>query len=120
MPPISTGVSERGGRIISRSRSTREEDQQTFEQYELGDYSRIQARRDYGEKEARRAAKYAAKRAALEEQALEDAMKFAHSIQFNAVPDWTSHYIAYSNLKKLYVSRFLLDTPSWPKLTRML
>lgn len=30
-------------------------------------------------------------------------MKFSHSIQFNAVPDWSSHYIAYSNLKKLYV-----------------
>ncbi|KAI0394620.1 SPX-domain-containing protein [Xylariaceae sp. FL0594] len=28
-------------------------------------------------------------------------MKFSHSIQFNAVPDWSSHYIAYSNLKKL-------------------
>jgi len=32
---------------------------------------------------------------------LEDAMKFSHSIQFNAVPDWSSHYISYSNLKKL-------------------
>lgn len=30
-------------------------------------------------------------------------MKFSHSIQFNAVPDWSSHYIAYSNLKKLCV-----------------
>ena len=28
-------------------------------------------------------------------------MKFSHSIQFNAVPDWSSHYIAYSNLKKV-------------------
>ncbi|KAH6996985.1 SPX domain-containing protein [Ilyonectria destructans] len=28
-------------------------------------------------------------------------MKFSHSIQFNAVPDWSSYYIAYSNLKKL-------------------
>ncbi|KAI5791601.1 SPX domain-containing protein [Peziza echinospora] len=27
-------------------------------------------------------------------------MKFSHSIQFNAVPDWSSHYIAYSSLKK--------------------
>jgi len=27
-------------------------------------------------------------------------MKFSHSLQFNAVPDWTNHYIAYSNLKK--------------------
>ncbi|KAK7629442.1 plasma membrane phosphate transporter-like protein Pho87 [Phyllosticta citricarpa] len=36
------------------------------------------------------------------ERLLEDAeMKFSHSIQFNAVPDWSSNYIAYSNLKKL-------------------
>ncbi|CAB4397533.1 unnamed protein product [Rhizophagus irregularis] len=28
-------------------------------------------------------------------------MKFSHSIQFNSVPDWADHYIAYSNLKKL-------------------
>ena len=31
----------------------------------------------------------------------EEEMKFSHSIQFNAVPDWSSHYIGYSNLKKL-------------------
>jgi hypothetical protein len=24
-------------------------------------------------------------------------------LQFNAVPDWSNHYIAYSNLKKQYV-----------------
>jgi phosphate transporter len=28
-------------------------------------------------------------------------MKFSHSIQFNAVPDWSAYYIAYDNLKKL-------------------
>lgn len=28
-------------------------------------------------------------------------MKFSHSLQFNAVPDWSSNYISYSNLKKL-------------------
>lgn len=28
-------------------------------------------------------------------------MKFSHSIQFNSVPDWSGHYISYSNLKKL-------------------
>lgn len=27
-------------------------------------------------------------------------MKFSHSLQFNAVPDWSNHYVAYSNLKK--------------------
>ncbi|KJF61079.1 divalent anion:Na+ symporter (DASS) family transporter [Coccidioides immitis RS] len=31
-------------------------------------------------------------------------MKFSHSIQFNAVPEWSEHYIAYSNLKKLIYS----------------
>ncbi|KAL2821346.1 SPX-domain-containing protein [Aspergillus cavernicola] len=31
-------------------------------------------------------------------------MKFSHSIQFNAVPDWSAYYIAYSNLKKLLYS----------------
>jgi len=31
-------------------------------------------------------------------------MKFSHSIQFNAVPDWSSQYISYSNLKKLIYS----------------
>ncbi|KAH2483896.1 hypothetical protein KXV28_004070 [Aspergillus fumigatus] len=31
-------------------------------------------------------------------------MKFSHSIQFNAVPDWSAYYIAYSNLKKLIYS----------------
>ncbi|CDK26646.1 unnamed protein product [Kuraishia capsulata CBS 1993] len=28
-------------------------------------------------------------------------MKFSHSLQFNAVPEWSSKYIAYSTLKKL-------------------
>ena len=31
-------------------------------------------------------------------------MKFSHSLQFNAVPDWSNQYIAYSNLKKLIYS----------------
>ena len=38
-------------------------------------------------------------------------MKFSHSLQFNAVPEWSSHYIAYSNLKKLYVPRLLCSCP---------
>ena len=37
----------------------------------------------------------------LESLAEQEEMKFSHSIQFNAVPDWSSNYIAYSNLKKL-------------------
>lgn len=48
--------------------------------------------------EQRRRDKRETKRLWLEAQ---DEMKFSHSIQFNAVPDWSSHYIAYSNLKKL-------------------
>ncbi|PCD29005.1 hypothetical protein AU210_011549 [Fusarium oxysporum f. sp. radicis-cucumerinum] len=68
------------------------------EQFELVDYPPIQARRDAQDREARRQAKRDDKRRWLEEQ---DEMKFSHSIQFNAVPDWSSHYIAYSNLKKL-------------------
>lgn len=31
-------------------------------------------------------------------------MKFSHSLQFNAVPEWSSKYIAYSTLKKLTYS----------------
>lgn len=31
-------------------------------------------------------------------------MKFSHSIQFNAVPEWSSKYISYSTLKKLIYS----------------
>ena len=36
--------------------------------------------------------------------AAEAGMKFSHSVQFNAVPEWASNYIAYSNLKKLCVA----------------
>ncbi|MCJ1309064.1 low-affinity phosphate transporter [Agyrium rufum] len=37
----------------------------------------------------------------LQELIDREEMKFSHSVQFNAVPDWSSHYISYSNLKKL-------------------
>ena len=37
----------------------------------------------------------------LQELIEREEMKFSHSVQFNAVPDWSSHYISYSNLKKL-------------------
>ncbi|KAL3963778.1 hypothetical protein ACCO45_000782 [Purpureocillium lilacinum] len=66
--------------------------------YELSDYSVIQHRKAADERDRRRREKRADKLQWLEEQ---DEMKFSHSIQFNAVPDWSSHYIAYSNLKKL-------------------
>lgn len=69
-----------------------------FEEYELADYAGIEQRqkRDtrYFERQAKRTEK-------IDELEAADEMKFSHSIQFNAVPDWSSHYIAYSNLKKL-------------------
>ncbi|KAF9878491.1 SPX domain-containing protein [Colletotrichum karsti] len=70
----------------------------TTESYELADYNPITARKTAEDREAQREQKRIWKRRWLEEQ---DDMKFSHSIQFNAVPDWSSHYIAYSNLKKL-------------------
>lgn len=41
-------------------------------------------------------------------------MKFSHSLQFNAVPDWSNHYIAYSNLKKQYVPAERASTRRMP------
>lgn len=66
--------------------------------YELSDYKEIAGRKATEDRERRRQEKRALKRHWLETR---DEMKFSHSIQFNAVPDWSSHYIAYSNLKKL-------------------
>lgn len=68
------------------------------ENYELADYRSIQARKAAEDRDRRRQDKRLRKRQWLETQ---DEMKFSHSVQFNAVPDWSSHYIAYSNLKKL-------------------
>lgn len=84
-----------------------------LEQYELVEYPQ----KGLGQEEdAHRTAKRAEKRQRLHEQ---DEMKFSHSIQFNAVPDWSSHYIAYSNLKKLLV--FLCRHPRENRrLTRLL
>jgi hypothetical protein len=76
-----------------------------IEQYELADYIRIQKRQELEAERAKRGEKRAAKARRLDE---EEEMKFSHSIQFNAVPDWSSHYIAYSNLKKLFVNVLLL------------
>jgi phosphate transporter len=56
------------------------------------------AERQRAWREERRARKRQEK---LERLRQEAEMKFSHSLQFNAVPDWTNHYIAYSNLKKL-------------------
>jgi phosphate transporter len=67
------------------------------EQFELVDYGQIQKHQDSHTEDLLRQSRRAEKRRWLEQQ---DDMKFSHSIQFNAVPDWSSHYIAYSNLKK--------------------
>ena len=53
---------------------------------------------DREEREYKREEKWRRK---LQRVVQEEEMKFSHSIQFNAVPDWSSHYIGYSNLKKL-------------------
>ncbi|KAL0940610.1 pho87 protein, partial [Colletotrichum truncatum] len=90
----STGLRERGG-------SSADSDTHAIassESYELADYKLIALRKTAEDREARREQKRLWKRRWLDEQ---DDMKFSHSIQFNAVPDWSSHYIAYSNLKKL-------------------
>ena len=67
---------------------------------ELSEYGPLSQRQNFAQRQRRRQEKKAAKRKWLDQQ---DEMKFSHSIQFNAVPDWSSHYIAYSNLKKLCV-----------------
>lgn len=70
-----------------------------FAEFELADYASIQAHKQKEVRNSERKVRRAEKRRTLDEA---DEMKFSHSIQFNAVPDWSSKYIAYSNLKKLY------------------
>ncbi|KAK7437786.1 SPX domain-containing protein [Colletotrichum acutatum] len=86
---------ERGG---SSTNSSSNSTVAQVESYELADYKNISAQKAAKDLDARREEKKLWKRRWLDEQ---DDMKFSHSIQFNAVPDWSSHYIAYSNLKKL-------------------
>ncbi|TDZ25311.1 putative transporter [Colletotrichum orbiculare MAFF 240422] len=95
---VATSLQERGG---SSTTTTDDKDARTVantESFELADYKPITARKTAEDRGARREEKRLWKKRWLEEQ---DDMKFSHSIQFNAVPDWSSHYIAYSNLKKL-------------------
>lgn len=70
-----------------------------YEEFELADFAGLQRHKEQGARYLKREAKRVEKIRQLDEA---DEMKFSHSIQFNAVPDWSSHYIAYSNLKKLY------------------
>lgn len=85
---------DRGGRTAHQGGP-----RHSAEEYELIDYADIQTRKEGETKEFLKQAKRSKKRRWLDEQ---DEMRFSHSIQFNAVPDWSSHYIAYSNIKKLY------------------
>ena len=68
-----------------------------FELTELHGHSK---RQGLAQRAARKAHRPSEK---LQRLLAEDEMKFSHSLQFNAVPDWSSNYISYSNLKKLYV-----------------
>ncbi|KAF2470772.1 uncharacterized protein BDR25DRAFT_343012 [Lindgomyces ingoldianus] len=68
------------------------------EAFELQELYNHAAEAREGTQESQRERK---RREKLERLLEEDEMKFSHSLQFNAVPDWSSHYIAYSNLKKL-------------------
>lgn len=58
-----------------------------------------QEQEDWKKRQEKRAAKAQQKRKELDDVF---EMKFSHSIQFNAVPEWSGEYIAYSNLKKMY------------------
>jgi hypothetical protein len=78
------------------------------EEIELGNYKpqpnhSLRLSTDGAETVDREEARARRRRDKLERLLEADEMKFSHSIQFNAVPDWSSHYIAYSNLKKLQV-----------------
>jgi hypothetical protein len=79
---------------------------EAYELDSLGDPAVTRPARAKEEKEDRERERR--RREKLERLLEESEMKFSHSIQFNAVPDWSSHYIAYSNLKKLY------DSPTLP------
>ncbi|RDL40236.1 Uncharacterized protein BP5553_00215 [Venustampulla echinocandica] len=68
------------------------------EEFELIDYAGAKTRCKSDAEQIKRQAKRVEKLRRLNQA---DEMKFSHSIQFNAVPDWSSYYIAYSNLKKL-------------------
>lgn len=104
IPAVGVGVGVGAGAGVKTGAATAvPSDITTYESYELDDYQVIATREVHIAREERRKAKRDKKRRWLDEQ---DEMKFSHSIQFNAVPDWSSHYLAYSNLKKLSVPLF--------------
>jgi hypothetical protein len=75
-------------------------DAATPQAFELQELNTSAKREQRGAREGKREQK---RREKLEQLREADEMKFSHSLQFNAVPDWSNHYIAYSNLKKQYV-----------------
>jgi phosphate transporter len=101
-PPASTSTRQTPPRALDRGGSAwRTAFNSPPEQIELAEFPNAeqQKHRDaVRERERKYDIKRAEKRTWLEQR---DEMKFSHSIQFNAVPDWSNHYIAYSNLKKL-------------------
>ncbi|KAI9768603.1 MAG: low-affinity phosphate transporter [Geoglossum simile] len=86
-PPSPVGLA--GGKRTQKSPSV---------DFELKDLSQLVSRRRTERLQRKREAK---RRQKLAKFTVESEMKFSHSLQFNAVPDWSSYYIAYSNLKKL-------------------
>ncbi|KFY78463.1 hypothetical protein V499_02364 [Pseudogymnoascus sp. VKM F-103] len=107
IPPLSARTNTEKQTQSSENKNRNEKNGQSSKEsqsdaYELTDFNHppkhTTADDDFEAREARRLAKRVEKLARREE---EFEMKFSHSIQFNAVPDWSSHYIAYSNLKKL-------------------
>ncbi|OBT54000.1 hypothetical protein VE04_05453 [Pseudogymnoascus sp. 24MN13] len=107
VPPLSARTNTEKQTQSSENRNRNEKNGQSSKEgqsdaYELTDFNHppnhTTADDDFEAREVRRVAKRVEKLARREEQF---EMKFSHSIQFNAVPDWSSHYIAYSNLKKL-------------------
>ncbi|KAJ4410375.1 low-affinity phosphate transporter [Didymella pomorum] len=65
--------------------------------FELHEYPTAESSNPVRAPESKRERK---RREKLEQLREAEEMKFSHSLQFNAVPDWSNHYVAYSNLKK--------------------
>ncbi|KAI9892758.1 MAG: low-affinity phosphate transporter [Vezdaea aestivalis] len=80
---------------VGRGRTGRAEGHPAIE---LQDLPRVSAQRAANQRSLRRDTKRIQQLQELEKL---DEMKFSHSIQFNAVSEWSPNYISYSNLKKL-------------------
>ncbi|KAI9804721.1 MAG: hypothetical protein M1825_001089 [Sarcosagium campestre] len=103
--PSSSGI----GSPLPSSSGPRGVETSSIASYELQDLANISSKKSAQDREATRLKKRTEKVQKLRD--IEE-MKFSHSIQFNAVPDWSSHYINYSNLKKLiYTLEKALNQP---------